>query len=446
MTTPSFTTQSQTTQSANVSVEQPGDQALVRLFWLAAVLAVGLQLWLWSRSWLYFDQILLYRLGTDLAVMGELHPWAKAMSGGTILPGSLLQLVIGAPLALWLDFRSPTLLLAMLQLATFPLVYRSMRELTTESGARLLLILWALSPWRLYHSGFLWEPGFVVLLAPVHFWAFVKLRKSTTTVHAIWPSLVLGWVVLAAPQLHPSGVILSVGAGLLLITRQVRPRWWAFAIGLGAGTTTLIGTLRLVATGALHSPSGSDALNLFSTYALKPLAYWIRVPTSDIGRRIRQSDVPGVEIIVVVVSATVLLGLLANWKLWRRSRSKTSTEADRYALTMLVASLLAHALATAHPQGWHSLVLLLATLLPVVALFDTASSRTRNRWLAVVLTIHVMTTVVVGLGHPMFDRPTDPAELRKVAPNNLPFLELVPIPFGSGKENWEGALRNTKSR
>jgi len=89
------------------------------LFRAAVLLLTGvlIQAWLSARSGIGGDQFVLFDLGLDYLEEGALSAVGKGMSGGGFIPGSLLQLLIGLPFSIWLDYRSPLVLVGLFHLA-----------------------------------------------------------------------------------------------------------------------------------------------------------------------------------------------------------------------------------------------------------------------------------------------------------------------------------------
>ena len=135
------------------------------------MVGLGVQLWLWSRATYHWDQIHLYRIGMDLALDGAVCGSSKVMSGGSEVPGCLLQMVVGVPLSLWFDYRSPGLVVVLFHALAGLLLWSVFQRALGPRFAALYLAIYWLSPWRLYHSGFIWEPNYLLLPAAVHLWA-----------------------------------------------------------------------------------------------------------------------------------------------------------------------------------------------------------------------------------------------------------------------------------
>ncbi|MFZ1945918.1 MAG: hypothetical protein WAW06_00025, partial [bacterium] len=368
-------------------------------------------------------------LGLDYARTGQLEPVGKTSSGGGSIPGALLQLVIGLPLKVWQDARAPVVLIGLFHLVAGVVLART---LTLAAGGRqavFFLAVWWLSPWRLYHSGSLWEPAYLVLPAAVHLWASWRLRESAR----FMPSAALAATVLLAFQVHMSAMLLLVLTVLLVARRDVRLHWGGAAAGLLAGAIPLAPTLRAALAGTLPSIMPTDGhlgYGLVKVYpVLRGLVYWFRLGSLDIGRRLAQVEFAdpawagadawrmgvrvGVVGLVVLATASVALAVVASWSWLRRGRGSGMAcgagASDpgrrwlrRYSLAAFVALLASAALSPVTVQGWHVLVALPAACLPVS--FWVADHWLSRRLavrcvLVAFLLLRIPEIVVIGLGH-----------------------------------------------
>ena len=94
-------------------------------------------------------------------------------------------------------------------------------------------MLYWLSPWRLYHAGFLWEPGMMFLPAAIHLGSCWLLRpsdgpaslakESKTETVRLAASIALGIVLVGSLQIHASFVVLVAATLGLAATRRIRP-------------------------------------------------------------------------------------------------------------------------------------------------------------------------------------------------------------------------------
>lgn len=425
------------------------------------LLGLGTQLWLWSRSSYHWDQIHLYRLGMDLALDGEVSAFAKSMSGGGVIPGSLLQLIVGAPLRLWLDYRSPGLVVVIFHALAGLILWRVFQQALGSRFASLYLGVYWLSPWRLYHSGFIWEPNYLLLPAAVHLWASWVQRREAKR----WASLVLGLTLLLAPQLHLSGVVLILLTVLLGWRRVVRLDPIGILSGAALGTLTLLPTAAAFFAGELPriAPSAALGAGFLKIYPLfKALAYWLRLGSLDVGRRLRQvvfypGNDPGpptllTEVLlttaVVVAAASVLLALVASVSYFRaawrqREQSSAETFIQRYVGASLLTFLVAVGLTSQTVQGWHALVILHAAAVPVAAWCARLLERSPSRWLTAAIVLFLLLRLplvgILGYGHPMYRPPATPPPMEELRPHDID-PSLRPGSFGE-VESWSPGPR-----
>jgi hypothetical protein len=424
------------------------------------ILALGLavQLWLWNRGrlligssdqlppargdavpclvlkydhpqWLA-DQVDLLAPGLVLVARGELLPVSKTTSGGGLLPGPVLQSLVGLPLALWFDYRAASAVIGLFHLVAGVLVWRAVAGVAGERLAAWCLALFWLSPWRLYHSAHVWEPGYVLLPAAAHLWACERLRTTAR----IWPSFLLGLIVTLGVQLHLSIAILAALSGVLVWQRRIHVRPASAVAGAVLGLVPALPALAAWLGGRpplAGVPASLEGLGLFERlYQLgRGQLYWIRFGSPEIGRRLRQTsfwpDSPAYEtvqqalegwLIVALSAACVACVAVTTVAWWSMLRRRTSSDGDRgflfgYARITWFVMLLAAFFSPVTPQGWHLLVVLPAACLPVAAWVESAFASPQPWWrrsaasALVVLPIPVI--VLIGLGHPIY-RPATP--------------------------------------
>ena len=428
---------------------------------IAAALLGGalLQGLLWSRQWIYGDQYSLFLSGLDLLETGRLPAYAKYMSGGGHIPGALLPLLIAAPLEAWFDYRAPALLIGACHLASVAVLAACLgRALGGSFLAAYLGVYW-LSPWRLYHAGFVWEPAYVFLPAAVHLASAWHLRDRP---YAGW-SLLLAATLTLTLQVHASFVVLVVLTALLAARRLIHVDWRGALAGVLAGGLTLVptalawraGTLPDIAPGETEDFSRvlAGALNV-----LKGLAYWLRLGVPDIGRRLRETSfaevgvaeaggwgaaASGVTAVLVATSvASVLVAVAASWQYFRpRSAAGAADAVDlpgrasayawfrAYAGWCLVAMCASAAASPVPVQGWHVVIAFHAACLPVAfwlrAAFQGASFPLRAIAVAF-LVLEVAVVLALAFGHPMYR----PLSGDRLANQDLPeaIRALIPGP------------------
>lgn len=437
-----------------------------------AVVGVGfaLQMFLWSRQWIYGDQYALLTPAVEYLASGELAPFSKSMSGGGRIPGTLLQLVIATPLRLWSDFRAPALAMGLSQVAALGILLWVGASAHGRRFAPAFAAVYWLSPWRLYHAGFLWEPGFLLLPAALHLGCCWLLRHpagdqepdtpATTPAMTMAASFGLGATLLATLQIHASFLVLALASAILMWRRLIRPRLTGLAAGVVAGGLTLVPTAIAFATGDLPriAPNIDDRVALpllVISNAGKAISYWFRMGSADIGRRLRQTawldtTPAGTEAPValpsLLVSAVVLLSVVsvviavyANWRYLHREDSMPprdpsdpgapevlDTWLQGYTLVMLVALAAAGTLSPVPVQGWHVLIALHAACIPTAFwLLRSVDTGGRARALGIAfVALLIVTSVLVGLGHPTYLRPDE----IHVQQQNIPELLRPLIP------------------
>ncbi len=295
-----------------------------------------------SRSQLDGDAVELLLRGWALAGEGRLVPYGNPLSAGAggYEPGPATSLLVGLPLLVWRDYRAPIFVITLLHLASWWILDRVLREAASPRERLLFFVLYGLSPWRMFFSGFLWNPNYLYLAGALHLWAAWRQRER----RLFWPSAVLAGTLGFAAQLHPSAVILGFATVFLWIRRLVR----LHVGGLAAGCLAVALSLLPWAVAACEDPSilpgyGAGAeRNAWKTLhnvlrgsfylsSLPSLAFPTRITLFDFGpalgdaadRLLRPIHYVATEI---VFTATVLPcgALLAGAVRRRRPRPRTS--------------------------------------------------------------------------------------------------------------------------
>ena len=399
-----------------------------------AIIGLLLQLLLWSRQWVYGDQYALLLAGLDVLATGELPAFAKMMSGDGRIPGALLPILIAAPLDLWADYRAPALLVGLTHVAAAGVLAACIgRALGARFAAAYLAVYW-LSPWRLYHAGFLWEPAYVFLPAALHLAFAYRLREEA---HTGW-SLLLAATLAAALQLHGSFLVLVLLTSLLAARRLIHIDWKGAVVGLAAGATTLIPTGQMFIAGTLPAlaPVQTEPyprIVLAVLNGAKAIGYWFRLGSLDIGRRLRQvvwTDVSGgdaasflLAVLIGISSASILIALYAAWRwFWRDAAVDPPAGARRpdaagwfraYAWWALVALVVAAAISPVPVQGWHVVIAFHAACLPVAGWLSEAFWRRTTPWrvaAATFVALEVVIVLLLAFGHEMY-RPRSAEEI-----------------------------------
>ena len=351
-----------------------------------------------------------------------------------MVPGSLLQILIGEPLKGIFDYRASSSVIVLMHLLAGGLIYMTAYQAQGLRFALMFFMLFWLSPWRLYHGGFLWEPAFIVLPSALHLWAHGRLWTETPSRPGLsWWSLreapagivqasfLLALALSTAPQLHGSAMILFLISGGLLLAGRCRCHLPAFGAGLVVGSATLIPTLMAWNEGALDwvdesngSTTGHGPLRWL--YRLpRALGYWVRLGFLDLGRRYRQTEFFQADghwggrlwttSIALLGLVTALIGLWvgAQWLKGRLTALDKGSFLNRYAQVALAAVLISAVISPVTLQGWHVLVALPACLIAPAAWLCGISSR---RFLTALLFMQVVCILLIGFGHPMYAEPT----------------------------------------
>jgi len=380
------------------------------------------------------------------------------MTAGGRIPGCFLQLLVGAALEIWLDYRAPALLVGLSHLGAVAILCVVLASAIGARSTVFFLAVYWLSPWRLYHSGFLWEPGFVFLPAAVHLACSYRLRNQ----RSFLASAVLAATIILTMQIHASFILLLVSTAILFWRRRVLLSLWGSLVGLLVGSLTLIPTGLAFIGGELPQiaptrwrylpPVLQEIVNI-----LKGTLYWFRLGSLDIGRRIwRVTDIAersqdgsafvqtlalSAWVLAAVAMASIAISVYASWVYFSRAAPEEKRDDDdwrwtrSYALSFLFSILIVSVIAPAPLQGWHLVITLHAACLPV-ALWLEASLLARRKWLRGIapafIVLQVFITVVIGLGNPQFTQPVDAQEVEQRLPSEL--RGLLRWPRGSTAE------------
>ena len=362
------------------------------------------------------DQIQLLEPAAEFVREGTLPAWSKRSSGGGFIPGGLLPFLIGAPLIVVPDYKSASFVLILADLLAVLLLVHVMVSARGWRFAAIFLSIFWLSPWRLFHSGFLWEPAFLFLPAAAHLWASWRQRESAS----LGSSFVLGWVLSSVIQLHLSGFILWLGTAFLYASRSLRIRVVGLLAGLGVGGLTLIPLIgSLIQGDPLRLPSTDDSAEIYWVEAplriLRAAIYWLRLGSGDLGRRLTESssrffEMESMTDFVFLASAlTAIVACVANFSVWRQSgQSHFSSDQRflaRYSGFMLTSMLVAAMLSPVSPQGWHLLIVLVAACVPIAIWIDSPRLP-RSSWVRTLIIVFVFLRIpiilLVGSRHPFY--------------------------------------------
>ncbi len=395
----------------------------VRLFFVAGLL---ISLALVARSQVGGDQLNLLARGWLLADEGRFISYGNPMSTGGKAPGGITTLLVGLPLFVWQDHRAPTLVVLLFHVLAYWLLDRTLRRILSPRERVLFALLYWLNPWRLYFSGFLWNPNYLFLFSAVHLWSCLEQRRQAR----FWPSFLHAAALALAFQVHASFLLLAMASALLWLRGCFKVHWPGTVLGgVLAGLPLIPWYLDVMANPEIVTEADKGFLGRGLIYVfplLRGLLYWLRYASlalsekalrfdfgdflePDAGARLGQ----GVTVALsVLLPLTLILPLLANRWMWKRNRHRLrrrlpAAASDRtwlhgYVAWSFVAAVIVFALAPTTIMMWQALILLHAAVLPLV-LWAGALSRSRlapraARWTRVYAAAEIALLLLLPLG------------------------------------------------
>jgi hypothetical protein len=373
---------------ASPSSQRLSPAAASRTVWLLFAAGLAVALLMLARSQVGGDQLNLLARGWLLAAEGKWISYGNPMSTGGKAPGGVTSLLVGLPLLLWRDHRAASALVLLFHVAAYLILDGALRRVLSPFERVLLAVLYWLNPWQLYFAAFLWNPNYLFLFAAVHLWSALAQRWRAR----FWPSLLHAATLALAFQVHASFLLLAVASLLLWLRRYVRVHWGGAVTGGALACLPLIPwAMELAAHPVLLTEADRGFLGrglLLGFPLLRGLMYWLRYASLGISQRMDDFDFsgllgtdpwlgPGLSVVTnTALAATLLLPLLANVRLWRSFRrlwrNKLAPGAsDRhwlkgYARVCFVAAVLVFSLSPTTLMMWQGLILLHASILPVV--------------------------------------------------------------------------------
>jgi hypothetical protein len=417
------------------------------------------------------DQLNLLARGWLLAERGELVAAGNPLSSGGRGPGAATSVLVGLPLELWRDHRAPVALIWLLHAIGFVLLDRTLRPALTPVERAAFAVVWAVGPWRLEASAFLWNPNYLFPIGALHLASAAALRERARFGATLAHVLALG----IGAQLHPSVLLLGVLSLLLVVRRFVRLSLAGVAVGAAATLGSLLPWLaRWHEEPALLAAGEGFLLRglVHVTPWLKGMMLWFRYPSLLVSRqslRLDFSEALGRAVDAwlapVAIGLALALGLVtlaavvwadARWLRalrpgWRERWSGGSLRAwlSGYAAHALAAAALVFALTPTTPQAWQGWAIFHAAAIPVAlgagALAARLGERRAVAALAAAAVAALALDVALAYGAPNFrcgGRDANVFPLRGWSPmfEELGLQRDCPWPLESGATWWPDVL------
>jgi hypothetical protein len=381
------------------------DRRILALFVAGLALSAVLAL----RSQAGGDQLNLLARGWLLVAEGQWIPYGNPSSSGGAVPGGVTALLVGGPLWAVSHHRAAVVGVLLTQMLAFLLLDRWLRQALPNRERLLFAVVYWLNPWRLVLSGFLWNPGYLFLVGAVHAVTTWRQRRES---HA-GASLLHGAALAVGFQVHPSVVLLGMATLLLLLTRNLRVRWWALIAGGAIGALPLLPWLIAVSADPEMLPVSKGFLGrglLLVFPLLRGALYWLRHASLYLssaeteldfgpafespalaGSLARPLEVFGEGLVNGLGVLSIALPLLANVWLWRGIRRRgwrrlLVARAGRrawvlaYSRICCLAALVVYGLAPTTVMWWQGVSLLHAAVLPLALWGGAMARRRRRRW------------------------------------------------------------------
>lgn len=400
----------------------PAPRSAAAFVWGVFALGLALSLLFWARQTIGGDQLNLLARGWLLAVEGTWVPYGNPMSTGGATPGGLTSLLVGLPLMLWRDYRAPGVVILLCHALAFLVLDRALRPLLSARERALFAVLYWLNPWRVFFSGYLWNPNYLYLFGAVHLATALRLRPRALPAGPAGPAIEAAAGPAGAPALasfvhaaclalafevHASFLLLVVASALLLWRGYVKLHGPAALAGAVAGSLPLIPWVVAVvlhpqiATGN-RGFLGRGLLLVFPV--LRGILYLLRYASLTVAGKMDPFDFttslgdvadrwlrPALGGVTEVLGPVTILAPLLAW-LWLRRRHggrvlrplpAAASERDwlgGYLLWSLLAAVIVFGLSPTTIMYWQGLILFHVAVLPVVLWLGSLREGRRAVW------------------------------------------------------------------
>lgn len=382
------------------------------------------------RSQVAGDQINMLLRGWLLAVQGEWVPFGLHTSAGGLAPGSLTSLLAGLPMMLWQDYRAPALLIWLGHLLAWVVLDRTLGPALGRSGRLLLVALYWMSPWLIYYTGHIWNVNWMFFFGAMHLATAQASRTRPSFSASCLHVVVMG----CAFQLHASAPLLGLVSVLLVLGRRVRVSWSGVSVGTGLVALSLLpwAMATLEAPDAVPGETGFIGRGLVFVFPLiRGVVFWLRYGSLSVTNKLLNLDftptlgatLDSILAPILVVSvwltgaASMLLPVLAHFRLWRRRRvllrrlSPAVTLGSRqwiesYATACVLGALVAFALSPTTIMMWQGFVAFHGAVLPGIllsgALLRSRHARPAARVLVAWMVASVALAAVLSVAGPLY--------------------------------------------
>ena len=415
----------------DVPHETRAPAALPRAGWVVLALGLALSLLMVWRSQLDGDAYNMLRNGWVLAAEGKLLPYGNPLSAavGGREPGPMTSLLVGLPLLVWHDYRAPSLLILLLHLASWIVLDRVLAAAVTRRERFLFLLIYWLAPWRLFFSGFLWNPNYLFLAGAIHAWTAWRQRAHPS----FWASLVHVLTLGCAVQLHPSPTLLGFASALLVVRRRMKLHWSGAIAGGLLVLAMLVPWMQAVQADPSLLPHGSASGGRTPAKVVHNLVrgfhYWASQPSLSVPTRIAKLDFgPALgdsadrilrplfwfltQVLFAVTWVPFAVLLAGAWRRRRRHRANeplSSREWLRsYATLVLLGGCIAFAISPTTVMMWQVLVTFhSAALLAALRLAELRGlpwGPWARRSIAVLVTGYLVLDLAAAIAAPVYRR------------------------------------------
>ena len=393
-----------------------GDWVLLSLF----LFGLAISLLMVVRTQVGGDALCMLTRGWLLAEKGIWVPFGNWTSAGGYVPGGLTALVVGLPLTVWMDPRSPVVPILLSHVLAYGMLDWLVKETLGQRARYIFAIVYWLNPWQLYQSAWLDNSNYGFLTGAIHLWGCYRQRHRPSFFH----SALLVTVIGLTAQLHLYAILMVVAAILLWWRGYWKPHWGGVVLGSLITFGALIPFFLEVSRHPEVFPGGDDTMfdSLLRVWPiLKGIGYWLRYASLSAATDMFSYDfTPSLGVSADVVlspiffilgpvlgGATVTLPLLANIWLWRSHWAQSRTDPVEqwsgrswlrgYALWVFAASVVANTMSPSPTMYWHGLIAFHAAVLPLVLWVDALLQTRRAPAVQTGTVVYLTLTVVLLL-------------------------------------------------